>query len=190
VSQALHLTLALAWAAAQARTLAETDRLAVMTAVLAHDLGKNLTTASAWPAHHGHEGNGLPLVDALFERLPSLGDARARRLARAVCALHLSVRDLASLRPGTQASMYEDWFKWNAFPVDLFALAVAADTAGRLGLGHVGAHVRADVEAAVVRLRQRCAAVDAAALWQHHAGDRAAFARALHEERARAIARA
>ncbi|MEZ5966674.1 MAG: hypothetical protein R3F56_22745 [Planctomycetota bacterium] len=187
VSQALHLLLALEWAASRSRGLGDSDRLAVMTSVLVHDLGKNTTPSAEWPSHHGHEHAGLPLIDAFFERLPSLGDARARRLARAVCALHLTARALPELRPGTLATLYEDWFKWNAFPVDLFALAVAADLGGRLDAGNDGERALAQVTASVHWLRDRCGSVDAAALWQRHHGDRAAFARALHEERARAL---
>jgi len=189
VSQALHLILALEWAAARTSDLADADRLAVMTAVLTHDLGKNLTPAQAWPKHHGHETAGLPLVETLFDRLPSLGDSRARRLAAAVCALHLRVRHLADERPRTQASLYHDWLQWNAFPVALFALAVGADVGGRLGAEAAGERARDEVAAAVTWLRARCAAVDAGALWQRHAGDHEAFARALHDERARALAR-
>lgn len=189
LSQALHLVLALEWAATHSGSLGDDDRLAVMAAVLTHDLGKNLTPPDAWPSHHGHEGLGLPLVDAVFDRLPGLGDARSRRFARAVCALHLTVRDLDSLRAGTLATLYEDWFKWNAFPVALFAVAIGADVGGRLGLGAEGERVRDEVDASIRSLRTRCAAVDAAALWQRHAGDKDAFARALHEERARVLAR-
>ncbi len=189
VSQALHLILALEWAAQRTTGLDDDARLAVLTAVLVHDLGKNLTPATDWPSHRGHEHAGLPLVDALLDRLPSLADARARRLAHAVCALHLVARDLNSIRAGTQASLYEEWFKWNAFPVELFALAVGADSGGRLGCESEGDRECTEVAAAVTRIRRCCASVDAGALWQHYKGDREAFARALHEARAKAINR-
>lgn len=189
VTQALHLVLALQWAAARTAARAEPDRLALLVAVLVHDLGKNLTPAHEWPAHRGHERAGLPLVEALLDRLPGLSDAPVRRLAHAVCALHLVARDLAAVRAGTQARLYEEWFKWNAFPVELFALAVAADSAGRLGYEHEGERVFADVHAHVTRIREVCASVDAGALWQQHGSDRAAFAAALHEARAHALAR-
>lgn len=187
VSQALHLTLALQWAAAATVELADDDRLAVLVAVLTHDLGKNASSAAEWPRHLGHEAAGLPLVDALLDRLPSLADARTRRLARAVCALHLEMRRFLDLRRGTLADLYEQWFKGNAFPVELFAIAVAADTGGRLDSGDAGARARATLERQLVWLRERCAGVDAGSLWSAHQGDRASFAAALHEARCRAL---
>src|SRR4029453_2979718 len=135
------------------------DRLAVLTAVLVHDLGKNLTPPPEWPSHRGHERSGLQLVDALLDRLPSLADARARRLARAGCARPLGARAPDELRPGTLATMYEEWFKWTAFPVALFALAIGADAGGRLGRDAEGDRVCAEVTAAVTRIRARCASV-------------------------------
>ena len=187
VSQALHVTLALQWAGEATAGRNDEDRLTVLVAVLCHDLGKNASPAAEWPRHLGHETAGLPLVDALLDRLPSLADARTRRLARAVCALHLEMRRFHELRRGTLAELYEQWFKGNAFPVELFAIAVAADSGGRLDSGDAGARARATLERQVVWLREKCAGVDAGALWSAHQGDRASFATALHEARCRAL---
>jgi tRNA nucleotidyltransferase (CCA-adding enzyme) len=49
--------------------------LAVRFAALLHDLGKGVTDPAAWPAHHGHEALGVPLTDAVCQRL------RCRRTA-------------------------------------------------------------------------------------------------------------
>jgi hypothetical protein len=99
------------------------------------------------------------------------------------------VRQFASLRPGTLASLYDEHFRAADYPVDLFALAVAADVGGRLGLSAEGHAARAQVERDVNWLRATCSGVDAAALRARHA-DVAAFKAALHEARARAIAAA
>jgi len=34
-----------------------------------HDLGKARTSPEQWPSHRGHEEAGVPLVEALSERL-------------------------------------------------------------------------------------------------------------------------
>jgi tRNA nucleotidyltransferase (CCA-adding enzyme) len=75
-------------------------------AVLLHDLGKGLTPVAEWPAHRGHEDNGVPLVEAVCERLRA--PVRFRELALTVCALHLRLHRLHELRPGTVMRLIED----------------------------------------------------------------------------------
>lgn len=186
VGQALHVILALEWASARTRALPRSDRLAVMLAVLCHDLGKGATPDDNLPSHHGHEHGGLPLIRSLFERLPGLGDAAARRLSEQVAMLHLTVRRLRDLRPATAARLYEDCFRPASFPLELFALAVGADVGGRLGLERDGEELRRRVVEDVSWLRERCETVDAAELRRRYA-DTEAFRDALHEARARAI---
>lgn len=187
VSQALHVILALEWAVEHARELDERDRLAVLLAVLCHDLGKGYTEAAKLPQHIGHEQGGVPHVQALLQRWPSLADQRAASLAVAVCALHVQVRNFADLRAGTLAGLYDRWFRAKDFPVELFALAVAADSAGRLGHADSGEGIRARVAADLHGLRAACGSVDATALRAQHGDDLEAFRTALHEARARAI---
>jgi tRNA nucleotidyltransferase (CCA-adding enzyme) len=187
VSQGLHLILALEWAAAHGRHLDERDRLAVMIAVLGHDLGKGRTPPQQWPGHPGHEQTGLEPLDHLLQRCTGLADQRGRTLARAVCLLHQLARQLRQLRPGTLARLYDEHFRPRDFPVDLFALAVGADSGGRLDRAAEGLTARDQVAADVHWLRACCDRVDAAALRARH-DDVEAFRRALHEARARAIA--
>lgn len=188
VSQALHLILALEWAAAAATAAAldDRDRLAVLVAVLGHDLGKGYTPVAEWPRHPGHEQRGLEPLERLLDRFPSLADQRGRTLARTVGELHQTVRDLRSLRAGTLAKLYDQHFRQKDFPIDLFALAIAADSGGRLGLAASGDAVRNQVAADLRWLRERCESVDAAALRERFP-DLERFREALHEARARAL---
>ena len=187
VSQSLHLIMALEWVVAQTRALTARDALAARIAVLCHDLGKGYTRAADLPSHPRHEQHGVMHVTAFLDRWPGLADSRARSLAQHVCALHLVVRGFADLRPGTLARLYDDWFRPKDYPVDLFAVAVAADSAGRLGLEATGAAVLAETRQRIERLRTACSSVDAGALREQHGDDLDAFRAALHEARARAV---
>ncbi|HEB53100.1 MAG TPA: hypothetical protein ENI87_07600 [bacterium] len=190
VSQALHLILALEWAVANTSRLEERERAMVLFAVLCHDLGKGDTRADDFPRHRGHEHAGVPHIDRLAARWPGLMDQRTVALCRRVAMLHLLVRDFAALRPGTLARLYDEHFRARDFPVEAFALAVAADSAGRLGCEANGETVREQVRNDIERLRAACARVDAAALRARHGDDIERFRAALHEARTRAIAAA
>ena len=189
IGQALHLVLALEWAAQRAGHLDERDRLTVMVAVLCHDLGKGYTDDDELPGHPGHERRGLQYLDALARRFPSLLDQRGLALARDVCELHVEIRRLRELRPGTLARLYDAHFRAKDYPVGLFALAVAADSGGRLGLGASGDRMLQQVGADLDWLRHCCEQVDAEQLRAQHP-DVAAFKAALHEARARALSAA
>jgi tRNA nucleotidyltransferase (CCA-adding enzyme) len=188
VSQALHLILVLEWAAGNTAHLSERDRLSVGVAALCHDLGKGYTPVDELPAHRGHEHRGKRYVKQLLDRLPGLTDKSSRRLALAVCALHLDARHLHQLRSGTLARLYEDYFRNPSFRPDLFALAVGADSGGRLGLAEQGREVALKVEADIRSIQDACARVDAAALRERFA-DTTTFKEALHEARCRALSR-
>ena len=189
ISQALHLILALEWAFAHTQHLDERDALTVRIAVLCHDLGKGYTKSADLPRHLGHDQSGLAPIGHLLDRWPGLADPRARTLARQVCALHLHLHRLSELRPGTLARLYDEWLRGGDFPAELFALAIAADAAGRLGHEHSGETIASQVLRDVQWLRTTCAGVDAAALREQHPGDLEAFRAALHEARAKALAK-
>jgi tRNA nucleotidyltransferase (CCA-adding enzyme) len=186
VSQALHLILALEWTVTHVADFNEEDRLAALIAVLTHDLGKGWTVAERLPAHHGHEQAGAEPIATLLGRMPGLADAKTARLAEAVAVLHTEMRRFDTLRPGTLVDLYERWIRPKDFRIDLFAIALAADEAGRLGMADTGLAARALVERRLHWLRTVCESVDAKQLRMRHP-DVEGFRAALHEARARAI---
>jgi tRNA nucleotidyltransferase (CCA-adding enzyme) len=187
VSQALHMILALDWAVANSQHFEQRDRTAVLFAVLCHDLGKGDTEPAEFPRHRGHEGAGVPLIEQLAAKWPGLMDQRTTTLAKHVSALHLEIRRYDELRAGTRARIYEDYFRAKDYPVELFATAVAADSAGRLGFEQDGPVVRDRVMQDLENLRAACSSVDATALRQKFPDDLDTFRAALHEARAHAI---
>ena len=147
----------------------------VRYAVLVHDVGKGVTNPTHWPSHHGHETLGLPLLDAIAERL------RVPRthgeIARLVCEHHTKLHRLAQLRPGTVLELLE---RLDALrrPERLtqFLLACEADARGRTGFED---RVYPQT-AALQQAWAAAAAVDVGALLQaraHPPRDIAAFVR-------------
>lgn len=107
--------------------------LATRFAVLLHDLGKAETPHDALPGHPGHEERGIPLVDAVCDRLRVPNDCR--ELARLVTRHHLACHRLAGMRANRVVALLEalDGFR-KPDRVERFALACEADARGRAGL--------------------------------------------------------
>jgi tRNA nucleotidyltransferase (CCA-adding enzyme) len=107
--------------------------LAERFAVLVHDLGKGLTPAAELPRHRGHEEAGVPLVEALCERLRV--SSECRDLARAVTRYHLQCHRIRELRASSILALLEglDAFRRPA-RLESFLKACEADYRGRLGL--------------------------------------------------------
>lgn len=103
----------------------------VVVAVLLHDLGKGVTDPSLWPAHHGHEAAGLPLVEQICERFKTPG--RVRRLALQVAEHHLRSHRLLQARPETVMSLLESLDAIRQGDVSHFIQACEADYRGREG---------------------------------------------------------
>ena len=123
----------------------------VRFATLTHDLGKGLTPREAWPKHHGHESAGLPLVDALCERLKP--PTAYRELARLACQHHGNLHRAFELRADTLLELLErcDAFRRPERFGELL-LACQIDAQGRTGLGNANYPQRDYVD------RQRAAA--------------------------------
>ena len=93
IDTGVHVMLALACAA----TLGAPG--AVRFAVLTHDLGKARTPRERWPSHHGHEELGVPLIEALCDRLKVPNTHR--ELAILAARYHTLVHRAAELKPAT-----------------------------------------------------------------------------------------
>jgi len=102
-------------------------------AVLMHDLGKARMPREKWPSHHGHEQLGVPVIEALSERLRVPKDFRD--LAVMVSDYHSHVHRAQELKASTMLELFE---KTDAFRrperFNEFLLACECDARGRLGL--------------------------------------------------------
>ena len=70
IDTGIHVMTVLDFAASQKLALP------VRFAALMHDLGKGTTPHAEWPSHRGHEARGIPLVEAVCERLRVPNDCR------------------------------------------------------------------------------------------------------------------
>lgn len=93
VDTGLHVMLVLDYAAAQGWPLA------TRFAALCHDLGKAKTPLDVLPRHIMHEARGVPLVEAMCQRLRVPSDCK--ELAVLVCREHTLVHTAEQLRPET-----------------------------------------------------------------------------------------
>ncbi|MGH8260933.1 MAG: multifunctional CCA addition/repair protein [Steroidobacteraceae bacterium] len=106
---------------------------AVRFAAVLHDLGKGLTPRERWPAHPGHEEAGVPLVEAVAQRLKA---PRAHHELAVLTARHHTVVHRAlELKPATVLKLLEttDAFRRPERFAELL-LACEADARGRTGL--------------------------------------------------------
>jgi tRNA nucleotidyltransferase (CCA-adding enzyme) len=105
----------------------------VRFAVLMHDLGKARTPPENWPSHRGHEEAGVPLVEALSQRLRVPNGFR--ELAVLGARHHAMVHRAAELRPDTLLKLLEttDAFRRPERFAELL-LVCESDARGRTGL--------------------------------------------------------
>jgi tRNA nucleotidyltransferase (CCA-adding enzyme) len=101
--------------------------------VMMHDLGKGLTPREIWPSHHGHEEAGVPLVEAVCQRLRVPNGYR--ELAVLGARHHAKVHRAAELRPDTMLKLFEatDAFRRPERFNELL-LVCESDARGRTGL--------------------------------------------------------
>jgi len=130
-------------------------------AALVHDLGKGITPKAEWPTHAEHEERGVPLVEALCQRLRVPNDYRD--LAILVTRYHLHYHRAAEM---TDTAMLETLMGLDAFRrpqrFEEFLLACEADSRGRPGYENQ----QYDQPAIFRRAYAAAAAIDAAALAQ------------------------
>src|SRR5581483_2505301 len=127
IDTGVHVMLALRYAA---RIGAPSS---VRFAVLMHDLGKARTPPERWPSHHGHEEAGVPLVQALAQRLKV--PSAYRDLAVLAARHHAVIHRAAELRPDTLLKLLEstDAFRRPERFAELLQ-ACESDARGRTGL--------------------------------------------------------
>ena len=106
--------------------------LPVRFACLMHDLGKGVTPSHNWPAHHGHEGMGVKLVEQLCKRLRV--PTECRDLAVMTAREHGNVGRALQLRANTIVTLFErcDAFRKPARFTQML-LATECDARGRIG---------------------------------------------------------
>lgn len=104
----------------------------VRFAALVHDLGKALTPRDRWPSHHGHEDAGVPLIDALCDRLKV--PTAYRELAVLTARQHTLVHRAGELKPETVLKLLDasDAFRRPERFAELLR-ACEADARGRTG---------------------------------------------------------
>ncbi|MES2297022.1 MAG: multifunctional CCA addition/repair protein [Pseudomonadota bacterium] len=160
--------------------------LPVRFAALAHDLGKGVTPPEKWPAHHGHEGEGLALIEAVCKRLKVPNDCR--ELALMTAREHGNVGRAESLRANTTVSLFE---RCDAFRkpqrFEQMLLAAECDFRGR-GTGDGEFLTRAFTPAAhLAHALAAARAVDAGAVAQACGERREGIAQAVHAARVSAV---
>ncbi|HXZ59388.1 MAG TPA: multifunctional CCA addition/repair protein [Steroidobacteraceae bacterium] len=127
IDTGVHVMLALAYAASRGASTA------VRFAVLLHDLGKARTPRELWPTHPGHEEAGVPLIEALTDRLRV--PTTHRELAILAAREHTLVHRALELRPETVLKLLQecDAFRRSERFAELLE-ACEADARGRTGL--------------------------------------------------------
>jgi tRNA nucleotidyltransferase (CCA-adding enzyme) len=109
--------------------------LPVRFAALMHDLGKGATPAQEWPRHHGHEGLGVALVEAVCARLRV--PTECRDLAVMTAREHGNLHRALELNATTVVTLFtrcDGFRKPERFGQML--LAAECDARGRVGGGH------------------------------------------------------
>ncbi len=104
----------------------------VRFAALLHDLGKGITPEHEWPRHIAHESRGVPLVQALCQRMKVPKHYTA--LALLVAEFHLNYHRIEELKNATIVDLLS---RLDAFRrperFEYFLLACEADAKGRTG---------------------------------------------------------
>lgn len=108
------------------------DELEVRYAALTHDLGKGTTDSTLWPSHIGHDARGVPLVNAMSERLKC--PTKSKDIAKLVAELHIKVHTGLKLKPSTIIKLFDRIDAWRRPErVEQILLACEADAKGRTG---------------------------------------------------------
>lgn len=109
------------------------DQLDVRFATLFHDVGKALTPPEKWPSHHGHGLAGVPIIEALCQRLRVPN--QVRDLALIVTEFHDIVHTIERQPAAALIALFDRIDAWRKPDrIDKMALTSEADARGRAGL--------------------------------------------------------
>lgn len=116
----------------QARALS--DDHDVLMAALCHDFGKGLTPVWMLPRHTGHEGAGVPIVDAFCRRFRVAN--KTHKLAALMSEYHTHIHKAPSLTAKKMMEVFaaSSAFTNNSGMLEKLCIASEADARGRLGL--------------------------------------------------------
>ena len=104
----------------------------VRFAALVHDLGKGVSPKEHWPHHHGHETQGLPILEQMCTRLRVPNAFKT--LALQVMRYHTHCHRVFELRASTLADMLAALAIYKpSHKLPEFLLACEADAKGRTG---------------------------------------------------------
>ncbi len=158
--------------------------LPVRYSALVHDLGKALTPKAEWPSHRMHEHRGVPLVEAMSQRLRAPNECR--ELALVHTREHLLIHRVRELRPQTLLELLEraQAFR-NAERFEQLLQAACCDARGRLGFEDV-AYPQADY---LREARAVASAIQARDLIAEGQAPGAELGQALQRRRAEALKR-
>ena len=127
IDTGIHALMTLAMSAALS------DQLDVRFATLFHDVGKALTPPEKWPSHHGHGLAGVPIVEALCQRLRVPN--QVRDLALVVTEFHDVVHTIERQPANALIALFDRIDAWRKPDrVEKMALTSEADARGRAGL--------------------------------------------------------
>lgn len=145
-------------------------------AALVHDLGKAKSPIANWPSHHGHEDNGVPIIESLCMRLRIPNEYR--KLATKVSRFHLTIHRLGELKASTVVKVFE---QMDAFRTpQLFQSLLLACEADARGCGRsIGSYTPSE---RWLNLLSVCRLIKAQTFIEKgYAGE--AIKKALHQER-------
>ncbi len=109
------------------------EELDVRFATLFHDVGKALTPPEKWPSHHGHGLAGVPIVEALCQRLRVRN--QVRDLALIVTEFHDIVHTIERQSAESLVALFDRIDAWRKPDrVEKMALTSEADARGRTGM--------------------------------------------------------
>ncbi|MGH8853727.1 MAG: multifunctional CCA addition/repair protein [Telluria sp.] len=180
VDTGVHIMLVVDYAAAQGLALE------VRFAALVHDLGKGVSPSDTWPAHHGHEFEGVKLVTAVCKRLKAPNECRD--LALMTAREHGNVSRARVLRANTIVTLLE---RCDAFrKPERFAQMLLASECDARGRGHEQHPLRFEdypQRPYLLRAQAAARAVNAGEVAARFAGQRERIPAAVHAARVTAV---